>query len=147
MTADERIEALLNRFGQTISDLPKPDKGKFAYLAPHRGFVEIAVNEWCRHDVDLMLLIDKYRDYICHLADVIDRMEVALETAKRTGLCCICYHKSREIWGCQTCKEAESNYVIADDFLRDIGDGDDANNDNQRGNRCRGGTCQLGLDE
>ena len=31
MTADERIEKLLNRFGQTISNLPKPDERKRHY--------------------------------------------------------------------------------------------------------------------
>lgn len=63
MTADERIEALLNRAGQTISDLPEDyDNEKITdemcmEAARHGGFICFAL----------------------HLTDIIDRLELVLE--------------------------------------------------------------------
>ena len=75
MTADERIEKLLNRFGQTISDLTQPNEGnKCCYSFEDRLAAEKESCKWHNGWAD-------HRDYICHLADVIDRMETALETA------------------------------------------------------------------
>lgn len=103
MTADERIEKLLNRFGQTISDLPKSadnDWSTHVYESRHlisakKAALVFMVDEWqdadgvpeIRYEVEEVLL-----DYICHLADVIDRMEVALETATRMTDCGTCEH-------------------------------------------------------
>ena len=89
MTADERIEKLLNRFGQTISDLPKPEQGIFlyAYSREDQWKANTAANEWC---TGLAYTDMNTLDYICHLADVIDRMEVALETATNTMDCRRC---------------------------------------------------------
>ena len=64
MTADERLEALLNRAGQTISDLPE-------------GYSENkaeAVFNLFEFDGELDATV-----YIIHLAAIIDRMETALE--------------------------------------------------------------------
>jgi len=81
MTADERIEKLLNRFGQTISDLPKPsEEGEgYAYEFEHRNSALEAALYWTKANSSNPF--SKIIDYICHLADVIDRMEIALETA------------------------------------------------------------------
>ena len=91
MTANERLEALLNRAGQTISDLPRkwmtcasePYSGEQCYKAhgaawawyageDQRAVPELEQQETTR---DRMIL----RQYILHLTDVIDRMETALE--------------------------------------------------------------------
>lgn len=68
MTPDERIEALLNRAGQTISDLPD----KYDEMA-----IDAAADtaEAWSHRITWR----RYVDYILHLTDVIDRMETALE--------------------------------------------------------------------
>ena len=80
MTADEKIEKLLNCFGQTISDLPKPEQGIFlyAYTREDLGKAHKAANEWCTGQA---YTGTNTLDYICHLTDVIDRMEVALQIA------------------------------------------------------------------
>lgn len=86
MTADERIEALLNRARQTISDLPKPTEDEYAhpmYTARRAAMMEIVRFQ----EDDLALYLEKIEattpdyvvDYILHLTDVIDRMEMALE--------------------------------------------------------------------
>lgn len=92
MTPDEKIEKLLNRYGQTISDLPKPADNDWSwavYGTEHlknakKKALAFIMDEWrdtdevpeIRHEVEGFLL-----DYICHLADVIDRMKAALETS------------------------------------------------------------------
>lgn len=79
MTADERLEALLNRAGQTISDLPKQQEYRFSYPAYLQSRVwdhmkSIYGDKW--HELDYQRL---FADYILHLTDVIDRVETALE--------------------------------------------------------------------
>lgn len=46
MTADERIEKLLNRFGQTISNLPKPENKKYSYGWYTMQHLDKAAREW-----------------------------------------------------------------------------------------------------
>ena len=88
MTADERIEKLLNRFGQTVSDLPKPTSKQYAYKASHNINAAFAARDW--ENNESFPSVCDLTDYICHLADVIDRMEVALETATNTMDCHYC---------------------------------------------------------
>ena len=86
MTCDERIEDLLNRAGQTISDLPK--KG-FTQSEPYPLSALPKANgaAWNWY-LDIGTDMDGYDStrskmvlklYILHLTDVIDRMETALE--------------------------------------------------------------------
>ena len=91
MTTDERIEALLNRAGQTISDLPRkwdgcvsePYSGEQCYKAHgaawawYVGEDQRAVPELERQESTRDRLV--LRSYILHLTDIIDRMETALE--------------------------------------------------------------------
>ena len=88
MTADERIEKLLNQFGQTISDLPKPTYKYYAYKAEPNLNAAFAARDW--ENSESFPSPSDLTDYICHLTDVIDRMEVALETAKFTMDCKLC---------------------------------------------------------
>lgn len=88
MTADERIEKLLNRFGQTISDLPKPENKKYSYGWYTMQHLDKAAREWGKKDFYFDWCV--VADYACHLADVIDRMEIALETATECVSCFPC---------------------------------------------------------
>ena len=82
MTADERIEQLLNRFGQTIEDLPKANDYKWSIkLDKDIKAAENCVEDWYDPDNSDEFYDMALPSYICHLADIIDRMEIALETA------------------------------------------------------------------
>ena len=100
MTADERIEKLLNRFGQTISDLPQSDTRHLTYGRESRSNAEHQVFAFAGKSgyVDILDCLAMHQDYICHLADVIDRMETALETAALTIDCGLC-----EYWNDDGC--------------------------------------------
>jgi len=70
-SADKRIEELLNRAGQTISDLPKDYSDEMcmrAYACAQLWRSENELSTW--HEC---------LKYILHLTDVIDRFETALE--------------------------------------------------------------------
>lgn len=70
-SCDERLEALLNRAGQTISDLPKDYSDEMcmrAYACVQQLRSENKLSSW--HEC---------LKYILHLTDVIDRLETALE--------------------------------------------------------------------
>lgn len=109
MTADERIEKLLNRFGQTISDLPKTTEEGHAYDSQHRIDANTAARKWGR------MARPMSDDYICHLTDIIDRMEIALETAVRCTDCGTCeFERTGECSGIIEC-----NYRICDGCLMD----------------------------
>lgn len=100
MTCDERLEKLLNKAGQTISDLPKGNRKEGAYP----GQKVSAMQAVCQFD--RMLDVSDFGilnclDYILHLTDVIDRMEWALDnvTRERDWL----KEMNRLHAGCQTC--------------------------------------------
>lgn len=87
MTANERLEALLNRAGQTISDLPTWG-GDVRRLgrAKREALTEMG-DRWTDSttvSADEMPLLE----YILRLTDIIDRMEWALENAlnEQSGL-------------------------------------------------------------
>ena len=126
MTADERIEKLLNRFGQTIEDLPKSADNCWSthvYESRHlisakKAALIFMMDEWqdadavpeIRYEVEECLL-----DYICHLADVIDKLEIALDTAARMTTCGTCANEFLE--ECRS--EEHCNYQVCDWCLRD----------------------------
>ena len=100
MTPDERIEALLNRAGQTISDLPQSFAGgPEAYGEDARKNALCAAWSWYLPAVisagDAVDFMQNRRNetvmaqYILHLTDVIDRIETALENVcgERDYLC------------------------------------------------------------
>lgn len=89
--ADERIEKLLNRFGQTISDLPD------YYQLPARDSASRAAFDFYTQNGMperpwLPFMVNQI--FICHLCDVIDRLEIALETASRWMPCYLCKNAS-----------------------------------------------------
>lgn len=96
MTADERIEGMLNQLGQTMATLPSPVfenvEGRdanvlMAYEYPDRyNAVRVALkwhilNASIPEEQSEGTLFATLSDYICHLVDVIDKLEIALDTA------------------------------------------------------------------
>lgn len=116
MTADERIEKLLNRFGQTISDLPKPEESNkyYTYSWHTKQNLHKAARKWDGIDNNHFSW-DVVGDYACHLCDVIDRLEIALETAARMTTCGTCANEFLE--ECRS--EEHCNYKVCDWCLRD----------------------------
>lgn len=131
MTADERIEALLNRFGETISDLPNGkdyDWSRPAYDDVHLQSAKKAAYVWMwdeYQDADIIPMDEiepPLCDYICHLADVIDRMEVALETATRCADCDTCKHIDDKCQGDYSgCGDFPAcNYCVDERHMHDV---------------------------
>ena len=82
MTADERIEILLNRFGQTISDLPTANDYKRQHSQiPHLIAAMDAAEAWYDPESNEKIAYSMMA-YICHLVEIIDRMEWALSNAE-----------------------------------------------------------------
>lgn len=82
MTADERIENLLQAYGQTISDLPTANDCKRQHRhIPHMNAAMDAAVDWYDPDSE-----EEYfyamEAYVCHLSEIIDRMEWALSNAE-----------------------------------------------------------------
>ena len=149
MTADERIEKLLNRYGQTIADLPAGEmihQGVIhqVYGQPNQyGFLpkiygeersSAALIAACQYHhleerkIEYLGVVNRlivYEDYICHLADIIDRMEAALETATRWYPCECCEYGFTDDYWAKTCpcykggEYEESGFRIADKLLID----------------------------
>ena len=104
MTADERLELLLNRANQTLSELKHNHTARervpaLEAVKAYRGLKpkEVAC-EW------------DYEEYILHLTDVIDVMETALENTlgtlgwMQTKCCALCFRLNE--YGsdaCDTC--------------------------------------------
>ena len=90
MTSPEKIEELLNRFGQTISDLPSTkdyDWSREAHEVEQMKQAKKMAYVWMWDeyaDADI-IPIDEVElpllDFICHQSDVIERLIKALETA------------------------------------------------------------------
>ena len=94
-SADKRIEELLNRAGQTISDLPKDYQDAAECM---RAYAE--VQKW-RSENNLSTQYECEK-YILHLTDVIDRMETALE-----NVCGERDYLLKEYLGCESCTVGE----------------------------------------
>jgi hypothetical protein len=76
---------------------------------------ENCVEDWYDPDYPNDLYDYALQAYICHLADIIDRMEIALETASRWAECGTC-----EVEHIKECSGGiECNYRIYDGFLLD----------------------------
>ena len=127
MTADERIERLVNRFGQTISDLPKSEDYAYGpvYNEHHQSMAKkeahiFSLDEWKNYEGLMAVHNDEkiILDYICHLCDVIDRMETDLETAVRCIDCQNCENWTEE--DCEPCGQGlEERFRVSDECLLD----------------------------
>lgn len=115
MTADERIEKILNRFGQTISDLPKADNKKYSYGWYTMQHLDKAARNYGKKDAYFDWAV--VADYACHLCDVIDRMEIALETAANNSGCDFCEKQWNDCKLQPNNEEFVCDYRIADEWL------------------------------
>lgn len=135
MTAEQRIEKLLNRAGQTISDLPR--KQGLSVSEPYSGADCHKANStaW-RWYLNIDTGMDDYYStcskvalelYILHLTDIIDRMETALENVcgerdyLRSVVCGLCTNFREDgADACETCIVGEGvpEYWRADDDKR-----------------------------
>jgi len=79
MTPDERIEKLLNRAGQTISDLPRVNGIGMPYGVDRYEPLLKAASDFIRFNAPAGFEVFNVIQYALHLTDVIDRMETALE--------------------------------------------------------------------
>lgn len=99
MTSPEKIEELLNRFGQTISDLPSTkdyDWSREAHEVEQMSQAKKMAYVWMWDeyaDADI-IPIDEVEppllDFICHQSEVIERLVAALETAEKVASCDFC---------------------------------------------------------
>lgn len=108
MTSNERIEKTLNRAGQTASDLPKSYGWYLTYDKELRSNAEHQVFEFAGQSgfVDIIDCLAIHQDYIIHQAEVIDRLETALENVcnERDYLA----YRLRRYRDCQSCGRAET---------------------------------------
>ena len=121
MTCDERIEALLNRAGQTISDLPK----SYPYGQIGDAFNTAHIwNGWRGK-------ASAYGAYILHLTDIIDRLEWALDKTLRekaylrSKCCYICGLYEGKVRGEQSedeCEQREYCMEVYEDWREDDAD-------------------------
>lgn len=70
MSADERIQALLDKCGQTMEDLPQSYDFEKCQLCRNQA------GDWAHNHHNEQAPLTQYA---CHMADLIDRMELALE--------------------------------------------------------------------
>ena len=120
MTSPEKIEELLKRFGQTISDLTSTNdyglSGE-AYgvdqMEQAKKMAYVWTDEYMEGDI---IPIDDVEppllDFICHQSDVIERLINALETAEKIVSCDYCVkHESK----CGNCSGYEcTGFQMAD---------------------------------
>lgn len=78
-SADERIEKLLNRAGQTISDLPKVNGIGMPYRIDKYESLLKAAADFTQFNAPAGFEVFNVIQYALHLTDIIDRFEWALE--------------------------------------------------------------------
>lgn len=88
MTSKERIEELLNHYGETLKDLPERPKIGFVYSEENLQDANNMASVWSFgegfHDCSSLVLLD----FICHQSNVIEKFVKALETAAAEKLRC-----------------------------------------------------------
>lgn len=127
MKCDERLEALLNRAGQTISDLPN---GYLLTSKDGKNLSDMAcqwfIDEDSPEGVVLRNLVSiPLYQYILHLTDIIDRMETALENVcgerdyLRHVACGLCFgFREEKADFCETCMVGDG---VPEDWRADNG--------------------------
>ena len=102
MTCDERLEILLNRAGQTISDLPKTKTGMPYPVERYESMLKQA-SDFLNFDAPAGFEIFTVLQYAFHLTDVIDRMETALENVIGERDYCIAQMQKHDPLICKSC--------------------------------------------
>ena len=91
MTTPEKIEGLLQRFGETLSDLPIPDldDNDSVYSRKELGDAFTRATQWHKRKSGTYNTFD-CEDFICHQSDVIEKLVMALESAVKEILMNTC---------------------------------------------------------
>lgn len=88
MTSKERIEELLNCYGETLEDLPKRPYIGFVYSEEDLQDANNIASVWSFgegfHDCSSLVLLD----FICHQGDMIEKLVKTLESANQTPIRC-----------------------------------------------------------
>lgn len=129
-SCDKRLEELLNRAGQTISDLPKKDGVAQSEPYPLSALPKANGTAWNWY-LDIGADMDAYDStrskmilklYILHLTDIIDRLEWTLDKTIREKS----YLRAKCCYKCaafddyeEDCNECDSDHV-PDDWEEDI---------------------------
>ncbi len=94
MTSPEKIEEILNKFGQTISNLPKikdfKNYGNRDELLNRMISAGKNAEEWFNPDNTGEYYEEALPAFICHQSDVIERLVNALEVAEKVASCDFC---------------------------------------------------------
>lgn len=124
MNCDERIEKTLNRAGQTISDLPKPNGIGMPYGIDKYEPLLKAAADFIQFNAPAGFEVFNVIQYALHLTDIIDRMETALVNVcgerdyLRSVVCGLCTNFREDgADACETCIVGDGvpEYWRADD--------------------------------
>lgn len=102
MTCNERLEKTLNRAGQTISDLPKPNEIGMPYRIDKYESLLKAAADFTQFNAPAGFEVFNAIQYALHLTDIIDRLEWALE-----NMCGERDYLIKEYLGCESCTFGE----------------------------------------
>lgn len=82
MTSKEKIEKLLNYYGDTLNDLPSPSDDRYAYHPTDLNNAYERATEWSFGIKNLRVTESSLADFICHQSDIIEKLVKALESAE-----------------------------------------------------------------
>lgn len=82
MTSKEKIEKLLNYYGDTLNDLPSPDVDRYAHYPADLNNACERATEWSFGIKNMRVTESSLADFICHQSDIIKKLVKALESAE-----------------------------------------------------------------
>lgn len=81
MTSKEKIEQLLNYYGDTLNDLPSPSNDRYAYYPTDLNDACERASGWSFGITNMRVTESSLADFICHQSDIIEKLVKALESA------------------------------------------------------------------
>ena len=82
MTSKEKIEKLLNYYGDTLNDLPSPSVDRYAYSPADLSNACKQATGWSFGITNMRVTESSLADFICHQSAVIEKLVKALESAE-----------------------------------------------------------------
>lgn len=82
MTSKEKIEKLLNYYGDTLNDLPSPSVDRYAHYPSDLNEACERATGWSFGITNMRVTESSLADYICHQNDIIEKLIKALESAE-----------------------------------------------------------------
>lgn len=82
MTSKEKIEKLLNYYGDTLNDLPSPSVDRYAHFPTDIKNACEQATGWSFGITNMRVTESSLADYICHQNDIIGKLVKALESAE-----------------------------------------------------------------